>query len=120
MLSYDRSHWVDDFGTLADARINRNRRRGMWGRSEEIDADEFKRVWEAARSSPVWELFRTVYQMTKRPFVVGSLMEASGYVWALVRRMERPVSHEMVEFCRREQMQRLRTLLTGGPLRAHQ
>jgi len=71
-------------------------------------------------SSPVWELFRTVYQMTKRPFVVGSLMEASGYVWALVRRMERPVSHEMVEFCRREQMQRLRTLLTGGPLRAHQ
>ncbi len=64
-------------------------------------------------SSPIWEMFRTVYQMTKRPFVVGSLMEASGYVWALVRRVERPVPPEMVEFCRREQMQRLRALVAG-------
>src|SRR5438445_278526 len=29
---------------------------------------------------PVWELFRTVYQMTKRPFVVGGLMLSAGYV----------------------------------------
>jgi biofilm PGA synthesis N-glycosyltransferase PgaC len=71
-------------------------------------------------SSPIWEVFRTVYQMTKRPFVVGSLMEACGYLWALIRRVERPVSGEMVEFCRREQMQRLRALLTGGLLRTHQ
>lgn len=67
-------------------------------------------------SSPIWELFRTLYQMTKRPFVVGGLMTASGYLWALVRRVERPVSHEMVEFCRREQMERLRKLLTGNKL----
>jgi len=71
-------------------------------------------------SSPLWELFRTVYQMTKRPFVVGSLMEASGYAWALIRRADRPVSREMVDFCRREQMHRLRTLLMGGQLRTHQ
>jgi len=70
-------------------------------------------------SSPLWELFRAVYQITKRPFVVGSLLEASGYVWALIRRVDRPVSREMVEFCRREQMQRLRALLTG-PLRTRQ
>ena len=71
-------------------------------------------------SSPIWELFRTVYQMTKRPFVVGSLLEASGYAWALIRRAERPVSREMVEFCRREQMQRLRALLTAGAPRTRQ
>jgi poly-beta-1,6-N-acetyl-D-glucosamine synthase len=71
-------------------------------------------------SSPLWELFRMVYQMTKRPFVVGSLMEACGYLWASMRRRDRPVSREMVEFCRREQMQRLRTLLTGGPLQPPQ
>jgi hypothetical protein len=71
-------------------------------------------------SSPIWELFRTIYQMTKRPFVVGSLMEASGYVWALIRGAERPVSREMIEFCRREQMQRLRAFLTSGPLRTDQ
>jgi len=69
-------------------------------------------------SSPIWELFRTVYQMTKKPFVAGGLMMASGYIWALVRRVERPVPREMVEFCRREQMQRLKELLAGRTLRS--
>jgi poly-beta-1,6-N-acetyl-D-glucosamine synthase len=71
----------------------------------------------AVGSSPLWELFRTVYQLSKRPFIVGSLMEASGYLVSSIRRLERPVSDEMVEFCRREQMQRLRALLTGGVVR---
>lgn len=63
---------------------------------------------------PVWELFRTAYQMTKRPFVGGGLMLLTGYVSALLRRAERPVSRELVEFRRREQMRRLRTLLAGS------
>jgi glycosyltransferase involved in cell wall biosynthesis len=71
-------------------------------------------------TSPVWELFRTIYQMTKRPYVIGSLMMASGYIWARVRRTERPVSPELAEFCRREQMARLKTFLVGGMLRARQ
>jgi glycosyltransferase involved in cell wall biosynthesis len=65
-------------------------------------------------TSPIWEVFRTVYQMTKKPFVVGSLMMAAGYGWALVRRVERPVSPELIEFCRREQMERIKALLTNG------
>jgi biofilm PGA synthesis N-glycosyltransferase PgaC len=64
-------------------------------------------------SSPVWELFRTAYQMTKKPFILGGLMTGAGYIWSLLRRVERPVSPEMVEFCRREQMQRLKALLVG-------
>jgi glycosyltransferase involved in cell wall biosynthesis len=62
---------------------------------------------------PLWELFRAVYQMTKRPFVLGGLMLVSGYVWALLRRAERPVSGEFVAFIRREQMLRLKRFLTG-------
>jgi glycosyltransferase involved in cell wall biosynthesis len=69
-------------------------------------------------TSPVWESFRTVYQMTKRPFVVGSLMMASGYLWSAVQRIERPVPPEMVAFCRREQMQRLKALFAGRAFRA--
>ena len=61
---------------------------------------------------PVWELFRTAYQMTKRPFVIGGLLLLSGYLWALLRGMERPVPREMVEFQRREQMGRLKRFLT--------
>lgn len=55
LLCYDRVHWVDDFGMLADARLNRNRKRGRWGQSEEIKAEEFERVWNAARASPLWQ-----------------------------------------------------------------
>src|ERR1035437_2284507 len=63
---------------------------------------------------PVWEFFRTGYQMSKRPFVVGGLLLGAGYSWALLRGIERPISSEMVAFRRREQMQRLRGLITGA------
>jgi hypothetical protein len=63
---------------------------------------------------PVWELFRTAYQMTRKPYVIGGLTLFAGYVFALVRREERPVSPELVTFRRREQMQRLRKFLAGS------
>ena len=71
----------------------------------------------AVGSHPIWELFRTVYQMTKGPLIIGGLALLSGYVWSLVRNVQRPVSEEMVRFHRREQMQRLKEFLTGRTLR---
>jgi biofilm PGA synthesis N-glycosyltransferase PgaC len=68
----------------------------------------------AVGNHPVWELFRTVHQMTKRPFLIGGLMLVSGYVWAVIRRADRPVSRELVKFYRREQMQRLKKFLGGN------
>ena len=62
---------------------------------------------------PVWELFRTAYQMTREPYVIGGLTLLTGYVSAGIRRLERPVSDELVEFRRREQMQRLKKFLAG-------
>jgi glycosyltransferase involved in cell wall biosynthesis len=63
---------------------------------------------------PLWEAFRTLYQMTKRPYLVGGLAVAAGYVTAAVRRTTRPISPELVRFRRREQMQRLRRFLGGA------
>jgi poly-beta-1,6-N-acetyl-D-glucosamine synthase len=63
-------------------------------------------------SHPVWELFRTVYQTTRRPWLIGGLTLLAGYTSAMVRRLERPVSPELVAFRRKEQMQRLRAFLT--------
>jgi biofilm PGA synthesis N-glycosyltransferase PgaC len=70
----------------------------------------------ALGSHPVWELFRTAYQMTARPRVAGGLMLMSGYVWAAVRRIERPVTPALVHFRRREQMHRLKKFLARSPL----
>ncbi len=61
---------------------------------------------------PLWEVFRAVYQMTRRPVVVGGLALLAGYLSSMIRHGERPVSAELVAFRRREQMQRLKTFLT--------
>jgi poly-beta-1,6-N-acetyl-D-glucosamine synthase len=62
---------------------------------------------------PIWELFRAAYQMTKKPFILGGVALFSGYLSALLRQRQRPVSEELVTFHRREQMQRLKRFLTS-------
>jgi poly-beta-1,6-N-acetyl-D-glucosamine synthase len=60
---------------------------------------------------PLWEFFRAIYQMTKRPYILGGAVLGTGYFWSMARRAERPIPIEMVKFRRREQIQRLRTAL---------
>ncbi|MGH9431787.1 MAG: glycosyltransferase family 2 protein [Terriglobia bacterium] len=57
---------------------------------------------------PLWEFFRTGYQMTKKPFFEGGLTLGLGYLCALVRRTERAIPPETATFIRREQIRRLR------------
>ena len=57
---------------------------------------------------PVWQIFRSIYQMSKKPLVVGGCALLTGYLWAKVTRAERPVSEELVAFRKKEQMSRLR------------
>jgi glycosyltransferase involved in cell wall biosynthesis len=60
---------------------------------------------------PLWELFRVTYRMSKRPYVLGGLALGLGYLWASLRRIDRPVSDDLIRFHRREQMRKLRTIL---------
>ena len=60
--------------------------------------------------SPIWQIFRVAYRMTKKPVLTGGLALLSGYFWAALRRMERPVTPELMRFHRREQMQKLRAV----------
>jgi len=61
---------------------------------------------------PLWQLFRGTFQMAKRPYVIGGLALLAGYAWCWVRRTERPVSQQLMQFHRGEQLARLRALLT--------
>lgn len=61
----------------------------------------------ALGNHPVWELSRSLYQMTLQPFFIGGLTLAAGYVWAFASHRERSVSPELLAFTRHEQMQRL-------------
>jgi glycosyltransferase involved in cell wall biosynthesis len=60
---------------------------------------------------PLWELFRVVYQMSKRPYLLGGLAIGLGYAWAGLRRIDRPVSDQFMRFHRQEQMQKLKAIL---------
>lgn len=60
---------------------------------------------------PVWEGFRVAYRLLKRPYVLGALALLFGYVSAFLRRIDRPVSKELMRFHRKEQMAKLRTIL---------
>lgn len=66
----------------------------------------------ALGNHPLWQLFRCVYQATRRPFLIGGVLRLIGFAWAMVRGAERDVSQAYVEFVRKEQMYRLRRLIT--------
>ena len=61
--------------------------------------------------SPLWQLFRVAYRMTKRPILIDGLALLLGYCWAAIRRVERSVTPELMRFHRREQMKKLRAIL---------
>jgi poly-beta-1,6-N-acetyl-D-glucosamine synthase len=65
----------------------------------------------AIGNAPLWEAFRTLYQMIRRPLLFGGLALGCGYVWAWLSRVERVMSPELVAFHRREQMLRLKKFL---------
>ncbi len=62
---------------------------------------------------PLWEVFRSMYQMTRPPILLGGALCLMGYLWAMVTRRERVVSHEMIRFRKMEQRRRLRDFLKG-------
>jgi hypothetical protein len=51
------------------------------------------------------------YRMSKRPYIVDGLAIGSGYGWAALQRIERPVSKDLMRFHRNEQMRKLKMIL---------
>jgi glycosyltransferase involved in cell wall biosynthesis len=60
---------------------------------------------------PLWEVFRALYQMTLKPYVLGGSLILIGYVWAFLKGHKRPIAQELVDFRRKEQMQRLKNVI---------
>ena len=61
---------------------------------------------------PLWQLFRSTFQLAKKPYILGGVSLFAGYVWCWVTRHERPISAELMAFNRKEQLSRLKKLLT--------
>lgn len=63
---------------------------------------------------PLWEIFRSVYQMKNSPRVLGGWLLLAGYVWSYVTRESRDVPEELIQFRRAEQVRRLKSMVRGG------
>jgi len=64
-------------------------------------------------ADPVWQVFRCIYQSSKWPYVIRGILLLAGYVWAVLRQAERPVSKEFIAFRKQEQMRRLKKLFSS-------
>ena len=62
---------------------------------------------------PLWQVFRSAYQLTRPPYISGGVALAAGYFSAMIRGARQPVSRELIEFQRKDQMRRLRAFLRG-------
>ncbi len=60
---------------------------------------------------PLWQLFRSLYQMTRKPYILGGCLLLCGYLWAGVNGVDRQISSELMRFHRSEQMKRLKQML---------
>lgn len=60
---------------------------------------------------PLWEVFRALYQMRLKPYILGGSLIFAGYAWAFLKRYERPITQELIDFRRKEQMERLKNAL---------
>jgi len=62
-------------------------------------------------NSPVWELCRVCYRITKQPYLVAGFSLLAGFCWAALRRTKRAVTPELMRFHRQEEMKKLRGIL---------
>jgi len=62
---------------------------------------------------PLWQILRSMYQMTRSPAIIGGACLLAGYFWAFLKRVDQPNSPELIRFHRAEQMVRLKSFFGG-------
>ena len=59
-------------------------------------------------SHPLWEIFRCIYQMRRKPYLIGGTLMAAAYFWDLVRGVARSMPADLIQLRQRDQMVRLK------------
>jgi poly-beta-1,6-N-acetyl-D-glucosamine synthase len=98
--------------TFTDKVSHHHRKTGTAQRGP-LKANYYTGVMDYAMGNhPLWQLFRVVYQMSLKPYIIRGLALGAGFLVASLRHGERPVSDEFVAFHRREQMERLKSKIS--------
>lgn len=103
--------------SFADRVFYHHRKIGTAGGNELISRFKYGKKDYFLGGHPLWQLCRGCFQMTKKPYLVGGMALLLGYFWCWTTRFERPVSVELMQFYRKEQLERLRLLFSRNLLR---
>lgn len=60
---------------------------------------------------PLWQAFRAIYQINKKPYIVGSFLISLGYMVSVFTFRKKLVSKELASFHRKEQMRKLKKII---------
>jgi poly-beta-1,6-N-acetyl-D-glucosamine synthase len=95
--------------SFLEKRFHHHRTLGTAGRSSVAASFSYGEKDYYLGASLVWQFFRVAYRATRQPIDGFALL--SGYCWIAIRRVERPVSRELVRFHRGEQLKKLSGIL---------
>ena len=62
-------------------------------------------------SHPVWEVFRALFQMQNRPYIIGGILILYGYVGTKLSGRKRTIPKDLMQFRRKEQVRQLTDIL---------
>ena len=97
--------------SFGDRVFHHHRKMGTAGGSELQARFHYGKKDYVLGGHPLWQVARSVFQIVKRPYVVGGVALLAGYVWCWIGGHDRPVSRELMAFHRGEQLARLKGLL---------
>jgi hypothetical protein len=69
-------------------------------------------MFHAMGSHSMFELFKSLRQMTQKPYFLGGLARMCGFIWAGCSREIRPVEEDFIKYLRKEQWKRLKNILS--------
>jgi biofilm PGA synthesis N-glycosyltransferase PgaC len=97
--------------SFGDRVFQHHRKMGTAGSSELKARFDYGKKDYFLGGHPLWQVFRSGFQMTQKPYVVGGVCLLGGYLWCWLTGHERYVSPELMRFHRSEQRDRLKRLL---------
>ncbi len=59
---------------------------------------------------PLWEIFRSLYQMKHKPYIIGGLLVLSSFIWNSICGVEKTIPPELMALRRSDQMKRLKAV----------
>jgi glycosyltransferase involved in cell wall biosynthesis len=60
---------------------------------------------------PMWEIFRSVYQMAHKPYFIGGFLVLVSYFWNSLRGVKKTIPEELMVLRRSDQMKRLKMVM---------